>query len=180
MDRSLGPRFVLTTEIPPGLPPAQVDANQVELAILNLAINARDAMVEGGSIHISVREEQVTGNAVLPSGDFLAVAIADSGTELDAAMLLTLRAAWLKRGGLPFSHQASMAKLMASERAFAACNRVLAVMGADGQDVERPVERFFRDVRVTMIYEGTSEVQRIVIARDIARRFDDARGEAGR
>lgn len=110
----------------------------------------------------------------------VAFAIADSGTELDAATLLTLRAAWLKRGGLPFSHQASMAKLMASERAFAACNRVLAVMGADGQDVERPVERFFRDVRVTMIYEGTSEVQRIVIARDIARRFDDARGEAGR
>ena len=102
-------------------------------------------------------------------------ALADCTTELDGATLLTLRAAWLKRAGKPFSHQASMAKLMASERAFAACNRVLALMGADGQDTDRPVERFFRDVRVTMIYEGTSEVQRLVVARDIARRFDDAR-----
>jgi alkylation response protein AidB-like acyl-CoA dehydrogenase len=110
----------------------------------------------------------------------VAFALADSGTELDAAQLLTLRAAWLKRCGRPFSHQASMAKLMASERAFAACNRALAVMGADGQDTDRPVERFFRDVRVTMIYEGTSEVQRLVVSRDIARRFDDARGEVAR
>lgn len=87
MDRSLGPRFVLTTEIPPGLPPAQVDANQLELAILNLAINARDAMADGGSIHIAVREETLAGHAFLPSGAFLAIAIADTGTGMDEATL---------------------------------------------------------------------------------------------
>ena len=103
--------------------------------------------------------------------------LADNATELDAARLLTLRAAWKKREGQPFSHQASMAKLAASERAFAACNRALAVMGAEGQASGGVAERCFRDVRVTMIYEGTSEVQRLVIARDIARRFGEgARG----
>lgn len=109
----------------------------------------------------------------VPQG--VSFALADSATELDAAALLTLRAAWLKREGRPFSHQASMAKLMASEKAFAACNRALALMGPEGQDRDSPVERFFRDVRVTMIYEGTSEVQRLVVSRDIARRFEEAR-----
>ncbi len=100
-------------------------------------------------------------------------ALADNACELDAAALLTHRAAWLKREGKPFSNQASMAKLMASERAVAACDRALAVMGADGQDRELPIERLVRDVRVSMIYEGTSEVQRLVIARDIMRRFGE-------
>jgi alkylation response protein AidB-like acyl-CoA dehydrogenase len=100
-------------------------------------------------------------------------ALADNATELDAARLLTLRAATRKRDGLVFSHQASMAKLFASEKAFAACNRALSVMGAEGQASGSVVERCFRDVRVTMIYEGTSEVQRLVIARDIARRFGE-------
>ncbi|BCW89183.1 Sensor histidine kinase RcsC [Alphaproteobacteria bacterium SO-S41] len=87
LDRSLGPRFVLTTTIAPGLPPAQVDANQLELAILNLAINARDAMADGGSIDISVREEAVSGHATLPSGAFLAIRVADNGTGMDEATL---------------------------------------------------------------------------------------------
>ncbi|MBC8070962.1 MAG: acyl-CoA dehydrogenase family protein [Deltaproteobacteria bacterium] len=100
-------------------------------------------------------------------------ALADNATELDAARVLTLRAAALKRDGKPFSHQASMAKLFASEKAFAACNRALAVVGAEGHATGSVVERAFRDVRVTMIYEGTSEVQRLVIARDIARRYAD-------
>ncbi len=113
--------------------------------------------------------ERYGANGV-PQG--VAFALADSATELDAAALLTLRAAWLKREGRPFSHQASMAKLLASEKAFAACNRALGMMGAQGQDCDHPVERFFRDVRVTMIYEGTSEVQRVVVSRDIARRYD--------
>lgn len=98
-------------------------------------------------------------------------ALCDSATELDAARLLTLRAAWLKEQGRPFSREASMAKAFASERAFAACDRAAAVLGAAGQDEALPLERALRDVRVTMIYEGTSEVQRIVIGREILRRF---------
>jgi alkylation response protein AidB-like acyl-CoA dehydrogenase len=98
-------------------------------------------------------------------------ALCDSATELDAARLLTLRAAWLKEQGRQFSREASIAKVFASERAFAACDRAVAVLGAAGQDEALAVERALRDVRVTMIYEGTSEVQRIVIGREIVRRF---------
>lgn len=97
--------------------------------------------------------------------------LADGATELDAARLLTLQAAWRKEKGMPFSREASMAKLWSSEKAFATCNRAIEVMGMDGYARSAGVERNFRDVRVTMIYEGTSEVQRIVIGRDILRRF---------
>ncbi len=103
-------------------------------------------------------------------------ALADSATELEAARLLTLRAAWLKETGRPFSQAASMAKLTASERGFAICDRLLALMGEAAQRRGHPVERAFRDIRVTMIYEGTSEVQRVVLSRDIMRRFADDGG----
>ena len=100
-------------------------------------------------------------------------ALADTATELEAAHLLTLRAASLKEQGRPFSREASHAKVYATEKSWAACNRALEVMGEDGLAVEYGVERNLRDVRVTMIYEGTSEVQRIVISRDIMRRFGE-------
>ncbi len=99
--------------------------------------------------------------------------LADMATDLDAGRLLALQAAWRKENKLPFTREASMAKLFCSEKAVAACNRALEVLGALGNDAAAGVERLFRDVRVTMIYEGTSEVQRIVISRDIARRFAD-------
>lgn len=99
--------------------------------------------------------------------------LADSATELEAARLLALQAAWRKEKGLPFSREASMAKVFSSEAAVAACNRALEVLGELGVDEAQQVERHFRDVRVAMIYEGTSEVQRIVISRAIARRFSE-------
>jgi alkylation response protein AidB-like acyl-CoA dehydrogenase len=97
--------------------------------------------------------------------------MADSAVELDAARALVLRAAWLKQQGKPFTREASMAKLYASERSFWACNRALQMLGGYGYTQDFPVERYLRDVRVTMIYEGTSEIQRIVIGRDVARQF---------
>lgn len=98
--------------------------------------------------------------------------LADNATELDAARLLTLRAAWLKEHKQRFSREASIAKVFTTERSFAACDRALQVLGAEGNDEQAAaVERNYRDVRVTMIYEGTSEVQRIVISREIMRRF---------
>lgn len=111
-----------------------------------------------------------------PIADYQAIQwmLADSATELEAARLMTLRAAWLKEQGQVFSREASMAKLMASERGWAACDRAVQVLGGYGYSSEFPVERYLRDVRVTRIFEGTSEIQRIVISRDIARRF--ARG----
>ena len=91
--------------------------------------------------------------------------------RLESPGLLALRAAWLKEHQKPFTREASMAKLFCSERAFAACNRALQVLGGYGYTQEFPIERYLRDVRVTSIYEGTSEIQRVVISRDIARRF---------
>ena len=95
--------------------------------------------------------------------------LADSRTELDAASWLTLRAAWLKDRGGAFTREASMAKLYASEAAWRACNRALQVHAGYGYMRELPTERHLRDVRVTQIYEGTSEIQRLVIARSVLR-----------
>jgi len=93
--------------------------------------------------------------------------LADMATELDAARLLALRAAWLKDQGLPFTREAAMAKLFASEAAGRAADQALQIHGGYGYVKEYPVERYFRDVRVTRIYEGTSEIQRLVIARSV-------------
>ncbi len=91
--------------------------------------------------------------------------LADMVTELDAAHLLSMRAAWLKGQGRPFSREASMAKVFATECANRICNKAVQIHGGYGYIREFAAERHLRDVRVTMIYEGTSEVQRIVIAR---------------
>lgn len=99
--------------------------------------------------------------------------LADISTDLEAGRLLALQAAWRKENKMPFTREASMAKLFCSEKAVLACNRALEVFGELGNDAATKVEQLARDVRVTMIYEGTSEVQRIVISRDIARRFAD-------
>ena len=110
-----------------------------------------------------------------PLGDFQAIqfALADSAVALDAGWLLTLAAAWRKQQGLPFTRQAAQAKLFATERANELCDRAVQVLGGYGYTREFPVERHFRDVRVTTIYEGTSQIQRLVIARELLR---EARG----
>jgi alkylation response protein AidB-like acyl-CoA dehydrogenase len=102
-----------------------------------------------------------------PIGDYQAIKwmLADSRTELDAARLLTLRAAGLKESGRPFTREAAMAKLYASEAANRICYRCLQVHGGYGYVRDFAVERHYRDARVTTIYEGTSEIQRTVIAR---------------
>jgi alkylation response protein AidB-like acyl-CoA dehydrogenase len=102
-----------------------------------------------------------------PIGDFQAIQwmLADSRTELDAARLLTLRAAQMKEAGRPFSREAAMAKLFASEASNKIVNRCLQIHGGYGYVRDFPVERHLRDARVTTIYEGTSEIQRKVIAR---------------
>ncbi|HEV7554788.1 MAG TPA: acyl-CoA dehydrogenase family protein, partial [Kofleriaceae bacterium] len=95
--------------------------------------------------------------------------LADAATWLDAATLMTMRAAYLKESRQPFSQQAAMAKLYASEHAWKICDIALQVHGGYGYVRDFPVERALRDVRVTRIYEGTSEIQRIVIARSLLR-----------
>ena len=104
-----------------------------------------------------------------PIADFQAIQwkLADMKTELDAAHLLCLRAAWLKEQRRVFSREASMAKVFATEAAFRACQEAVQIHGGYGYTREFPAERHLRDVRATMIYEGTSEIQRLVIGRSV-------------
>ena len=91
--------------------------------------------------------------------------IADMKCKLDASLLLTLRAAWLKGQGKPFSTEAAIAKLTASEAAMWISHQAVQIHGGMGYSKEMPLERYFRDAKITEIYEGTSEIQRMVIAR---------------
>jgi len=95
--------------------------------------------------------------------------LADMATEIDAARLLTLRAAWLKDQKLPYGKEAAMAKLYASDVANRAAREGIQIFGGNGYVTEFPVERHFRDAKITEIYEGTSEIQRLVIAGYLAK-----------
>ena len=92
--------------------------------------------------------------------------IADMKCKLDAATLLTLRAAWVKGQDQRFSNEAAIAKLTASEAAMWITHQALQIHGGMGYSKEMPIERYFRDAKITEIYEGTSEIQRLVIARN--------------
>jgi alkylation response protein AidB-like acyl-CoA dehydrogenase len=93
--------------------------------------------------------------------------IADAYTELEAARLLLMQAAFRADQGRPFTKEAAMAKLFATEAANRACYSAIQIMGGYGYSREFPLERYARDVRVTSIYEGTSEIQRMIIAKEI-------------
>jgi alkylation response protein AidB-like acyl-CoA dehydrogenase len=93
--------------------------------------------------------------------------LADMSTEIDAARLLVLRAAWLKDRGRPVSEAGAKAKLFASELSRRVTGDAIQILGGYGYTKEFPVERYYRDAKITEIYEGTSEIQRLVIARSI-------------
>jgi alkylation response protein AidB-like acyl-CoA dehydrogenase len=104
----------------------------------------------------------------LAEHEIIAFQIADMKVQIDAAQLLTYRAALLsEKPGLRFSKEASMAKVFATEAANAIAARAVQIFGGYGYSREYPVERFYRDARVTTIYEGTSEIQRIVISKRV-------------
>jgi len=101
-----------------------------------------------------------------PIADFQAIQfmLADMATEIDAARLLARKAAWKQDSGARFSMEASIAKLFASETATRVAHKAIQIHGGYGYSSEYPVERAYRDARITEIYEGTSEIQRLVIA----------------
>jgi len=111
------------------------------------------------------KERQAFGQAI---GSFQLIQgkLADMKCKLEAATWLTLRAAWLKGQGKPFATEAAVAKLTASEAAMWIAHQAVQIHGGMGYSQELPVERYFRDAKITEIYEGTSEIQRIVIARN--------------
>ena len=97
--------------------------------------------------------------------------IADRYTELEAARLLLMNASYRKEQGRSFAKEASMAKLFATESANRACYDAMQILGGYGYTTDFPVERYTRDARITTIYEGTSEIQRLIIARSILTEF---------
>ena len=97
--------------------------------------------------------------------------IADAYTELEAARLLLMNAAYRKESGKSFAKEASMAKMYATEAANQACDKAIQMLGGYGYTRDFPVERYARDARITSIYEGTNEIQRLIISREILKSF---------
>ena len=147
-----------------GLPMALTALDSGRIGIASQAVGIATAALDEALRY--ARERQAFGQ---PIANYQAIRfmLADAATELDAARLLTLRAAALKEAGKPFTREGSMAKVFASEKANRACDMAVQVHGGYGYIDEFPAERHYRDARVTTIYEGTSEIQRIVIAREI-------------
>jgi alkylation response protein AidB-like acyl-CoA dehydrogenase len=139
-----------------------LDGGRISIAALSLGIarGALDASVK------YVKERRQFGKAI---AEFQGIQwkLADMATELDAARLLTLRAAVLKDAGKRVTQESAMAKLYASEVAVKICNEAVQLHGGYGFIKDYPVEKFYRDVKLCTIGEGTSEIQRMVIGREI-------------
>ena len=134
------------------------------IAMAAMGVGVAQAAVDQAAAYM--RQRTAFGKAL---ADFngLQGMIADLATDVEVARLLTLRAAYLKDIGRPAMHAAAMAKLFASEAAMKAATKAVQIHGGAGYITEFPVERIFRDAKLTEIGEGTSEIQRMVIAREI-------------
>jgi alkylation response protein AidB-like acyl-CoA dehydrogenase len=141
---------------------AILDAGRIGMAALSVGI-ARGCLEEGLKY---AKERQAFGQ---PIAGFQAIQwkLADMATEIDAARLLLLQAAYLKDTGQPFTKEASYAKLFAAETAMKAATEAVQIHGGYGYIKEYPVERYFRDAKFCAIGEGTSEIQRLIIAREL-------------
>jgi butyryl-CoA dehydrogenase len=139
----------------------------MELDSGRIGVGAQAVGISQGALDRSVKYAQERVAFGHPIAEFEAIQwmIADMATRLDAARLLVYRAAAMKAAGTPFTRQASMAKLYASEAATFITHRAIQIHGGYGYTEDYLVERYYRDARVTEIYEGTSEIQRLVIAR---------------
>ena len=131
-----------------------------------IGIAAQAIGIAQASLDASVRYAKERQQFGRPIAEFEPVAwkLADMATEVEASRLLARRAAWLRDRGRPHTREAAEAKLHASEAANRAATEAVQIHGGAGYTREFPVERYFRDAKITEIYEGTSEIQRIVIA----------------
>src|SRR5512136_451004 len=139
-----------------------LDRGRITIGALAVGLG-RGALEEA---RVYAKERKAFGK---PIAEFQAIAfaLADMATEVDAARLLVLRSAALCDAGLPFGSEASMGKLYSSEAAMRATNKAIQILGGYGYTRDFPVERYFRDAKLCEIGEGTSEIQRLVIARSI-------------
>lgn len=163
-DLRLGDDAVLG-EVGHGFRVAMMALDGGRIGIASLALGVAEAAAAVAVDY--ARERKQFGKAI---AQFQAIQwmLADNAVDLDVSRLLVAKAAQLKESGQAFSIEAARAKLMASERGFLVCNRSLQVLGGCGYTRDYPVERYLRDIRVTSIYEGTSEIQRVVIGRALA------------
>lgn len=145
---------------------AALDAGRIGIAAQALGI-AQAAMEEG--IRYSIQRRQF--GVPISRHQSIQNMIADMGIQVETARLLVYRAAAKKDSGLPFSKEAAMAKLYASEAASNVADMALQIHGGYGYIKTYPVERYYRDARVTRIYEGTSEIHRMVIARSLVEEY---------
>ena len=131
-----------------------------------IGIAAQATGIAQGAFEAAVSYAQQRQAFGHPIADFQAIQfmLADMATEIDAARLLARRAAWKQDSGARFSMEAAIAKLFASEMSTRVAHKAIQIHGGYGYSSEYPVERAYRDARITEIYEGTSEIQRIVIA----------------
>ncbi len=134
-----------------------------------IGISAQSVGIARAALEESVRYAKDRRTFGVPIGQHQAIShkLADMQTQIDAAHLLCMRAAWLKENHKPFTREASMAKVFASETAVRVCNDAVQIHGGYGYVRDFPAERHLRDARATTIYEGTSEIQRMVIARAV-------------
>jgi alkylation response protein AidB-like acyl-CoA dehydrogenase len=134
------------------------------IGIGSLALGVGQAAMDYACQYTTEREQFGSTIAKLQGPQWM---MADAYTQLEASRLLLMSAAYLKQEGESFSKQASMAKLHATETANQVCYTAIQLMGGLGYTREVPLERFARDARVSSIYEGTSEIQRVIIAREL-------------
>jgi alkylation response protein AidB-like acyl-CoA dehydrogenase len=142
-----------------------LDGGRISIAAMALGIGR-------GAYEEALKYAQQREQFGQPIAQFQAVQwkLADMATELDAARLLILRAAWMKDQGMRVTKESAMAKLYAAEAATRACNQALQVHGGYGYMKDYPVERYLRDAKICEIGEGTSEIQRLIIARQLLSR----------
>ncbi len=134
-----------------------------------IGIAAQALGIASGAYELAVqyaKERKAFGKAIAEH-QAIQFKLADMATQIEAARMLCLKAAWLKDQGLPYAQASSMAKLFASEVAMSTTVEAVQVHGGYGFVKEFHVERLMRDAKITQIYEGTSEIQRIVIAREV-------------
>jgi butyryl-CoA dehydrogenase len=143
---------------------AMMELDGGRIGIGSLSVGVGFAAIDFATQYVKERE---AFSKPLSSFEAIQWMIADSYTGLEAAQLLVLRAAYLKENKLPFTKEASMAKLFATETARTVAIRAIQMLGGYGYTKDYPVERYLRDIIGTTLYEGTSEVQRIVISREI-------------
>jgi butyryl-CoA dehydrogenase len=147
---------------------------KIAMTILNagrIGIAAQALGIAQGAYEAALEYAKIREQFGKPIIEFEAVGftLADMATRIKAARLLTYDAAWRKDNSMDYVSAASMAKLFASETAMWTATKAIQVHGSNGYSKEYPVERFFRDAKITEIYEGTSEIQRLVISREIAK-----------